>query len=73
MTSALATKLASDRAWFTRSGHCGGCGQPGDFCLCTPRNPCGCRELHPMGSGLDADPLTVFATPVSDDQQELPL
>lgn len=55
-----------DVVWFQRTGHCGGCGQPGDFCLCTDRSPCGCRELHPMGSGRAADPAAVFAVADAD-------
>lgn len=67
-----AEKLAADVAWFQRTGHCGGCGQPAQFCLCTDRTPCGCRTLHTMGSGIAADPLDVFAAPeVPVDQQEL--
>lgn len=66
-----ATKVAADLDWFDRTGHCGGCGQPGNFCQCNPRLPCGCRDLHPMGSGIDADPLATFAEPVPDNQPEL--
>lgn len=57
--------------WFERTGHCGGCGQPGAYCLCTEKTPCGCRALHEMGSGRDADPAEVFAAPVDDNQGEL--
>lgn len=58
--------------WFERTGHCGGCGQPGSYCLCTPRRPCACAALHEMGSGLQADAANTFAVvPVSDDQGEL--
>lgn len=65
-------KMSADVAWFERTGHCGGCGQPAEFCLCNRNAPCGCRDLHTMGSGIAADPLEVFAAPeVSADQQEL--
>jgi hypothetical protein len=59
-------------AWFRRSGgHCHGCGQPGDWCQCTPRNACGCRSLHVMGSGIGRDPADVFAesSPVEVEQE----
>lgn len=32
----------TDREWFERTGMCGHCGNPGDECLCTPADPCGC-------------------------------
>lgn len=57
-------------AWFLDTAHCGNCGQPGDYCLCTPRNPCGCRDLHPLGSGLQDGALDRFIE-VSDDQEGL--
>lgn len=58
--------------WFARTGHCFSCGQPGSYCQCTERRPCGCRGLHLMGSGLEADPLDVFAeSTVSDEQGDL--
>jgi hypothetical protein len=57
--------------WFERTGHCGGCGQPGAYCLCTDARPCGCRHLHAMGSGRDADPIELFAVPIDDNQGEL--
>lgn len=64
-----------DRAWFERTGHCGQCGQPGTYCTCTDRRPCGCRDLHVMGSGLGADALDQFTLHADDDddddQQEL--
>lgn len=47
--------------WYRKSGHCGGCGQPGEFCLCRETKPCACRRYHPMGSGLKAHPAEVFA------------
>lgn len=46
--------------WFTRTGHCHGCGQPGNFCLCRDSEPCGCRAYHPMGSGREPDALGQF-------------
>lgn len=50
-------------AWFERTGHCGQCGQPGDYCLCgtAKRDRCGCHELHPVGSGLAADAVDQFS------------
>lgn len=54
------TRLLTDIAWHAKTGHCGGCGQPGDWCQCTPRAPCGCHDLHPMGSGIGRDPLDLF-------------
>lgn len=63
---------AADITWFGNTRHCGRCGNPGDYCICSEREPCGCRELHPMGSALLADALDSFAdVPISDDQQEL--
>lgn len=50
---------AGDIDWYQRTGHCGACGCPGDWCQC-PR-PCGCRDLHPVGSGIGRDPAVVFA------------
>lgn len=47
-------------AWFQRTRHCGGCGQPGNYCRCT--TPCGCHELHQVGSGLIPEALQAFAT-----------
>lgn len=67
----LGGNAVDQRAWFERTGHCGGCGQPGSFCQCTPRNPCGCRELHPMGSGIDVDPAEVYAVAVTVEQEGL--
>jgi len=61
-----------EQDWYRSTGHCGYCGQPGVFCLCTDREPCGCRELHLMGSGLLAAALEQFAEhAVSPDQAEL--
>jgi hypothetical protein len=63
-----------DAAFYARTGHCGLCGQPGEFCLCWASRPCGCRELHEMGSGRRVDPLEVFADPaglVQGDQGDL--
>lgn len=59
--------------WFTRTGHCGGCGQPGDWCQCHEKAPCGCRELHVMGAGIGRDPAEMFAdtTPVEIEQEGL--
>jgi hypothetical protein len=65
------TAAADAQAWFRRTGHCHGCGQPGVYCLCPPSLPCGCRDLHDMGSGITADPADVFAEPVADTQDEL--
>ncbi len=53
-------------AFYRRSGHCGACGQPGNYCMCTDNRPCGCRGLHVLGSGLTQDAATVFADPVPD-------
>jgi hypothetical protein len=59
-------------AWFKRTGHCGQCGNPGNYCTCPPTKPCQCHELHEMGSGLTPDALEQFATvPVSDNQEGL--
>lgn len=62
-------------AWFERTGHCGGCGNPGNYCTCTTANPCGCRALHPMSSANREDALAQFsdAPPsiISDEQEAL--
>lgn len=55
-----------DVEWFNRTGHCGKCGQPGNYCRCTWSARCGCRTLHVMGSGLDADAIERFAEPPPD-------
>lgn len=59
------------RDWFARTGHCGACGNPGDYCTCTA--PCGCGGLHEVGSARDPDSLDRFAAeePVAVDQGEL--
>lgn len=61
---------ADDIAWFNRTAHCGKCGHPGDYCLCGDRNPCGCRELHTMGSGRTPDALDAFADTPATTQEE---
>lgn len=71
-----AKREASDRVaeavtWFERTEHCHGCGQPGGFCLCSDRRPCGCAHLHAMGSGIDVDPAAAFAVATDDQQGEL--
>lgn len=60
-----------DAAFFERTGHCGQCGQPGGYCLCTPRAACGCAHMHEMGSGLDPAALEQFVAAASVDQGEL--
>lgn len=64
-----------DITWYEATYHCGRCGQPGGYCLCTDAAPCGCAHLHAMGSGLRPDALDTFAeqpaVPVSDEQVEL--
>lgn len=63
---------AGDIEWFTHTRHCGRCGNPGEYCTCSEREPCGCREMHRMSSGLLPEALEAFADmPISDDQQEL--
>lgn len=57
--------------WFAKTGHCGGCGQPGDYCSCTEAEPCACRDLHPMGSALRDGALDVFAHGSCEGQEEL--
>lgn len=55
----------TDAEWFATCGHCGHCGNPGEYCTCTPRDPCGCRHLHDMGSAKVVDALKAFE-PVSE-------
>ena len=55
--------------WFERTGHCGVCGQPGEFCVC--RKPCGCAHLHPVGSGLEPDAVEAFIAEVPGDHPEM--
>lgn len=59
--------------WFEATYHCGRCGQPGGYCLCTEARPCGCSHLHDMGSGLRPDALDQFAdaAPVEVEQEGL--
>lgn len=52
---------ARDVEWFNSTGHCGGGGQPGDWCQCGERSACGCRALHEMGSGIGRDAADVFS------------
>jgi hypothetical protein len=47
------------------------CGQPGHFCQCTDRDSCGCRELHPMGSGREPDAIGAFVDAGVDGQDGL--
>jgi hypothetical protein len=61
----------SDAAWFERTAHCGRCGQPGAYCTCTAGSPCGCRELHLMGSAREPAAIATFAEPVAVDQDAL--
>ncbi len=64
--------MSGDVEWFTKTGHCGKCGQSGNYCLCTDREPCDCQALHPMGSGKDPAALDGFAVvDVSADQGDL--
>jgi len=58
-------------AYYRRTEHCAHCGEPGDFCMCRPPDPCGCRDLHPMGSGLAPDAVQAFAESTSADQVAL--
>jgi hypothetical protein len=63
-------RRGEERDYCTRTGHCGACGQPGNFCLCG--TPCGCQELHEVGSGRTADAAEVFSdVPVIDGQGEM--
>lgn len=59
--------------WYRRSGHCFSCGQPGNYCLC--RKPCGCADLHEVGSGLTVEAADLFGelspTLVDADQGDL--
>ncbi len=45
----------TDAEWFEQFGMCGRCGDHGDDCYCTPADPCGCGDLHPMGSHFFTD------------------
>lgn len=47
-------------AYYKATGHCGQCGNPGGYCTCWPNRPCGCKELHPIGSARDPDALAAF-------------
>lgn len=64
--TAEADPVAAACDWFRRTGHCHGCDQPGTYCQCVEAAPCGCRGLHPMGSGLAADAVETFADPVGE-------
>jgi hypothetical protein len=55
----IADVIAQQRAFYARTEHCGACGQPGTYCVCT--SPCGCADLHPLGAGLTLDALEQFA------------
>jgi hypothetical protein len=68
-------------AFYRRTAHCGGCGNPGTYCTCRKGEACGCADLHEMGSAYRPGALGQFlddfgefptAPPVvSDDQPEL--
>lgn len=51
----------ADADYYAEHKHCGRCGQPGAFCFCTERDPCGCRHLHTMGSGRLPGALDAFS------------
>jgi hypothetical protein len=55
-----ATWAGTDSEWFERTGHCGRCGNPGEYCTCTKGNPCGCADLHDMGSARLPAALEAF-------------
>ena len=49
---------ADDAEWFRLTGNCGHCGANGNTaCDCTPMDPCGCKDLHPMGSRFAPKPI----------------
>lgn len=56
----LAERTPRDIDWFHRTEQCGYCGNPGTFCICTEADPCGCRDLHDMGSASLPDALEAF-------------
>lgn len=63
-------RQATARAYWRRTHHCAGCGQPDTWCLCS--SPCDCADLHVVGCGIGVDPADAFSTvPVSDEQAEL--
>lgn len=57
--AARAVTQAKHVAWFVRTGHCGQCGNPGTYCTCTYTAPCGCAQLHEVGSAGDLGPFIV--------------
>lgn len=65
-----AEATTSDAEWFERTGHCGRCGNPGNYCTCTDRDPCGCKHLHEVGTARRPDAINAFATP-DETQEEL--
>lgn len=56
---AQAARDATHVEWFRRTGHCGQCGNPGTYCTCTYTAPCGCAQLHEVGSAGDLGPFIV--------------
>lgn len=58
-------------AFYRRTGHCRGCGQPGTYCQCRDSFPCACAGLHPMGSGVADDAVNAFLVEVSGDQPDM--
>lgn len=60
MPAKRTTSRPDDVAWFERTAHCGLCGNPGDYCTCTDSTPCGCYQLHVVGSARLPDALDQF-------------
>lgn len=61
----------SDVEWFERTGHCGNCGNPGEFCTCHAKDPCACRHMHRMGSAREPGALEAFADAAPSADQEV--
>ena len=59
-----------DEDWYRETGHCGYCGDPGVFCTCTEADPCGCRDLHDMGSARLPGALEAFMPAVVQIEQD---
>jgi hypothetical protein len=70
-TEARKAQAEKEICWYRETGHCGHCGDPGVFCTCTASDPCGCSELHEMGSARLPDALEAFMPVVRVEQGDL--
>lgn len=70
LPASLEDRVRAD--WFGVTGHCVQCGNPGEYCTCSRRQPCPCSDRHQVGSAHSPDALAAFAAePAPTDDQEV--